>query len=190
MAVMTENRQCKAFMANGGQLVKHDAYESNGIFFDRKSLTTGKKAIVRYAGLLHDSGASAVTLHFGYGDNWEGSVYVPMAPVLNGFEAEITWERSGIAQMAFVDAAGNWDNNGGRNYGFMVTGSRTAEKKPTAKDSAGKAEKKPTAKDSAGKAEKKPTAKASSGKDAAKTTAGTAGKTSRKAGGKTGEKAQ
>lgn len=166
--------------------MKPDAYLNNGISFDKKTLAAGRKAVVRYAGLLRDSGASAVTMHVGYGDEWDGAAWLPMKPVAGGFEAEIEWMRDGVANMAFVDAVGNWDNFDGRNYGVRVAKARSAAKaaagKPETTKAAGMSETvksagKPEATKAAGKLEtikaagKLETAKAAGKQGAARTIA-------------------
>ncbi|MDN5347369.1 MAG: hypothetical protein PWP65_933 [Clostridia bacterium] len=76
----------------------------------------GQNVTIKYKGLLVNSGADAVWLHYGY-DGWQSSATVAM-----GWQSD----RSCVATIpalgnreinfCFKDSASNWDNNSGWNW--------------------------------------------------------------------------
>lgn len=80
----------------------------------------GDSTTVIYKGLLRNSGADAVYLHMGYGDDWKEKKDIKMQRTAEGFEANLNITSHDSLCFAFKDSAGNWDNNSGRNYKFEV----------------------------------------------------------------------
>lgn len=72
---------------------------------------------VIYRGLLEDSGAQNLYLHYGF-DHWRQPIEtVPMVKQPNGeFVATITAQGDSEINLCFVDSNGNWDNNNKFNW--------------------------------------------------------------------------
>ena len=83
-------------------------------------LVKGDRASVVYKGILKDSGADAVYMHVGYGENWKGNQDIKMKKTREGFETELPITTDLPLQLAFRDSADNWDNNSNRNYTFEI----------------------------------------------------------------------
>lgn len=96
----------------------------DGVYVSPTPITAGDSVSVRYSGLLARSGAAQVYLHMGYGIGaWKSVTDVPMARTAPGtFEARIDLplEETSRLHFCFRDDAGNWDNNGGRNWSYEI----------------------------------------------------------------------
>lgn len=99
-------------------------YEFGSLQDDRVTLNpnpphNGDSVHINYQGLLKNSGAHSVYLHYGF-DNWSSEVAtVKMEHQGNGiFEAMIPAHHHGHHEMnfCFKDCANNWDNNNGSNW--------------------------------------------------------------------------
>lgn len=95
-------------------------YYENGVIIAPNVIAEGDTATVIYKGILRNSGADAVYLHVGYGDNWRSTRDIQMNRTNDGFEARLPVTEYDRLNLAFKDSAGNWDNNSGRNYRFDV----------------------------------------------------------------------
>ncbi len=102
-------------------------YTDNGIMISKAALKVGDTVSVTYNGLLPNSGADSVTMHIGYGDNWENKEFIPMEYDNGIFKASLVVGNAGSLNIAFKDSAENWDNNSGNNYTFKVTKPRAAK---------------------------------------------------------------
>ncbi|MGE5592760.1 MAG: carbohydrate-binding protein [Betaproteobacteria bacterium] len=96
----------------------------DGVYVSPTPITAGDSVSVRYSGLLARSGATQVYLHMGYGiGTWNSVTDVPMARTAPGtFEARVDLppEETSRFHFCFRDDAGNWDNNGGRNWSYEI----------------------------------------------------------------------
>lgn len=132
--------------------MKKGIYEENGVKLSKKTLKAGDTIELSYTGLLKNSGAKDVKVHFGYNESWEDSQTVDMELRDDAFVVSLTLAKAGTFSCAFVDPIGNWDNNSGMNYSFKVA--KAAAKKTTktrsapAKKSPAKAKKSTEADDS------------------------------------------
>lgn len=108
--------------------MKHDTYLHNGLSFSKKTLAAGSKVEVYYNGLLKIHGAEQVNLHVGYGELWDDATYIPMVLIDDRFCTMLELKKAGLVQLAFVDNAGNWDNNTADNYRIRVTSARKTTK--------------------------------------------------------------
>ncbi len=94
-------------------------YTHAGVVFNKIS---DREAKIDYTGLLKISGATEVTAVYGYGSNqnWENVSSVTLSKDASGrFIATIPIESGKNVNLAFKDAAQNWDNNSGLNYTFV-----------------------------------------------------------------------
>jgi hypothetical protein len=133
-------------------MMEKGMYEENGISLSKTAPRVGEQVDIMYRGLLKESGASNVKLHFGYNDAWEDSQYIEMDLSDNIFMATVPILKEGILNFAFTDPVGNWDNNSGLNYSIPVGRKRSARGRPPLtgpdeKRSAGRKTSKTAAKD-------------------------------------------
>ncbi len=84
-------------------------------------LTAGSAATIVYNGSLA-SGASSLTLHWGY-NNWTGVTNTSMSKQSNGtWTATITVPSGAtVLNTAYYNQSATWDNNGGSNYNLPVS---------------------------------------------------------------------
>lgn len=88
----------------------------NNISIELPEVKKGDKTSVRYNGLLTNSGAEKVYLHYGY-DGWKNTETVPMKKDVTGsFSTEIKVKGNSEINFCFKDNADNWDNNSGSNW--------------------------------------------------------------------------
>ena len=79
--------------------------------------TYGNEVTIIYNGLLKNSGADQVYLHYGYGDTDRGYDIntIRMDNTHQGFEKTISMKNH-MLNFCFKDSANNWDNNNGHNW--------------------------------------------------------------------------
>ena len=77
----------------------------------------GNDLTVIYNGLLKNSGADQVYLHYGFGDatRWSDVETTRMDNSFQGFEKTIRMKNH-TCKFCFKDSADNWDNNCGHNW--------------------------------------------------------------------------
>lgn len=76
----------------------------------------GTTVDVRYKGLLANSGADQVYLHFGF-DGWRDISTISMRREPDGsFLCSIPAQGVSKINLCFKDSANNWDNNNGLNW--------------------------------------------------------------------------
>lgn len=95
------------------------SYSKAGVTFEKLS---ENQARINYTGLLAKSGASDITGVYGFGSNqkWEDVSQLTFKKDPDGsFVAVLPVEQGKNVNVAFKDAAENWDNNSGMNYTFV-----------------------------------------------------------------------
>lgn len=97
-----------------------NTYPQSGISVSQVSSKDGINLALTYDGLLYQSGADSVFVHYGYGSKWTNSDTVKMTRTENGFKVNLPLAKTGTVNVAFKDSAHNWDNNSGLNYSFTV----------------------------------------------------------------------
>jgi len=90
------------------------------IFFNTDKLTAFSQIKISYSGKFFDDGSKKVTLHYGFGNNWENSFDIEMVKTELGFQAELTLTDDSIFNFCFYNENGIWDNNNGENYNFTI----------------------------------------------------------------------
>ncbi len=84
-------------------------------------IPAGEEVMIKYNGLLAQSGADRVYLHFGVDEDWRSSSYLPMEyRDHEGWTANLRIEDADKLNFCFKDSANNWDNNNGHNWTFEV----------------------------------------------------------------------
>ena len=98
---------------------------TKNIFFNTDKLVENTKVKISYTGQLFQEASQEVTIHYGFGINWDNVNDVVMEKTDLGFQAEITLVEGDTFNFCFKDENDNWDNNEGHNYIFNL------EKLPT-----------------------------------------------------------
>lgn len=98
---------------------------SKNIFFNTDKLVENSKVKISYTGNLFQNASADVSIHYGFGANWDNVFDVKMEKTELGFQAEVELLSSDTFNFCFYNENGEWDNNSGNNYVFQI------EKKPT-----------------------------------------------------------
>jgi hypothetical protein len=95
-------------------------YLANGVIVTPSNPETYQHVTIVYNGLLSKAGANELIAHVGFGHDWQGAQDLRMIKTKSGYEATITAANAESLNVAFKDAANNWDNNSGSNYVFNI----------------------------------------------------------------------
>lgn len=106
-----------------GEIIKMEL--SKNIFFNTDKLVENTKVKISYTGKLFQDASQEVSIHYGFGSNWDNINDVVMEKTDLGFQAEIQLGEGSTFNFCFKDENDNWDNNDGQNYVFNI------EKLPT-----------------------------------------------------------
>ncbi len=99
-----------------------DIYLDGRVSLDPVPLSTGKKARIKYKGLLSSSGADSIYMHCGYGMGWTDSTEIMMSRGVDGsWSCDFTIDGTDRLNFCFRDSAHNWDNNSGLNWGCDIS---------------------------------------------------------------------
>jgi hypothetical protein len=80
----------------------------------------GDNMSINYRGLLRNSGADSIYLHYGF-DHWQNSQTIQMNRTQDGlFRSEVRAQGSQEVNFCFKDSANNWDNNNGFNWNVQL----------------------------------------------------------------------
>ena len=93
---------------------------TKNIFFNTDKLVENSKIKISYTGKLFQDGAEEVSIHYGFGLNWENINDIQMEKTDLGFQAEIELLGTETFNFCFKDENGIWDNNDGENYIFPI----------------------------------------------------------------------
>lgn len=93
---------------------------TKNIFFNTDKLIENSKVKISYIGELFKNASDEVTIHYGFGINWENITDVAMEKTELGFQAEIELLEGETFNFCFKDGNNNWDNNNGQNYIFPL----------------------------------------------------------------------
>lgn len=97
---------------------------TKNIFFNTDKLVENSKIKISYTGTLFQNASNEVSIHYGFGNNWDNVNDVKMEKTELGFQAEIDLISSETFNFCFHNENNEWDNNSGNNYIFAI------EKKP------------------------------------------------------------
>ncbi len=98
---------------------------TKNIFFNTDKLVENSKVKISYTGQLFQDASQDVSIHYGFGNNWDNINDVIMEKTDLGFQAEITLGEGNTFNFCFKNENNIWDNNNGQNYIFNL------EKLPT-----------------------------------------------------------
>ena len=90
------------------------------IFFNTDKVVENTDVKVTYAGKLFQNGSEVVTVHYGFGENWENAQDIQMVKTELGYQADIHVQPNTKLNFCFKNANGEWDNNNGQNYTFKI----------------------------------------------------------------------
>ena len=97
---------------------------TKNIFFNTDKLTENSKIKISYTGKFFQDASTEVSIHYGFGPNWDGVSDIKMIKTELGFQTEIDLNLAETLNLCFYNEKGEWDNNSGNNYIFTI------EKKP------------------------------------------------------------
>lgn len=90
------------------------------IFFNTDKLIENSEVKISYTGRFFQDGSESVTVHYGFGNNWDKLTDIEMKKTELGFQAEIKLENAAELNLCFKNNKNEWDNNEGKNYSFQV----------------------------------------------------------------------
>ena len=90
------------------------------IFFNTDKLIENSVVKISYTGRFFQDGSENVTVHYGFGNNWDKLTDIEMKKTELGFQAEIKLENAEELNLCFKNNKNEWDNNEGKNYSFQV----------------------------------------------------------------------
>ena len=93
---------------------------TKNIFFNTDKLVENTKVKISYTGDLFQNASTEVSIHYGFGYNWDNINDIVMEKTDLGFQAEIELCEGESFNFCFKDENDNWDNNDGKNYIFPL----------------------------------------------------------------------
>ena len=93
---------------------------TKNIFFNTDKLVENSKVKISYTGKFFQDGSEEVSLHYGFGLNWDNVSDATMEKTELGFQAEVELGEGDSFNFCFNNNAGEWDNNEGQNYVFPI----------------------------------------------------------------------
>ena len=93
---------------------------TKNIFFNTDKLVENSKVKISYVGSLFQNASSEVSIHYGFGINWDNVSDIVMEKTELGFQAEINLLEGETFNFCFKNENGVWDNNNGENYIFPL----------------------------------------------------------------------
>jgi hypothetical protein len=94
--------------------------QQEDVYVEPHTTKQGDNMSINYQGLLRNSGADSVYLHYGF-DQWHNAQTIPMNRSTDGiFRSEIKATGSKEINFCFKDSANNWDNNNGYNWNIHI----------------------------------------------------------------------
>ena len=98
---------------------------TKNIFFNTDKLVENSKVKISYTGKFFQDASEEVSIHYGFGNNWDNINDVKMEKTDLGFQAEIQLLEGDTFNFCFKNGNDELDNNDGQNYVFNL------EKLPT-----------------------------------------------------------
>ena len=93
---------------------------TKNIFFNTDKLVENSTVKISYIGQLFQDTSNEVSIHYGFGTNWNNINDVKMEKTDLGFQAEIHLEEGETFNFCFRNENNIWDNNNGENYIFPI----------------------------------------------------------------------
>ncbi len=93
---------------------------TKNIFFNTDKLVENSMVKISYTGKLFQEEVEEVSIHYGFGMNWDNVNDIKMEKTDLGFQAEIELKEGDTFNFCFKNTDDNWDNNNGQNYIFPL----------------------------------------------------------------------
>lgn len=93
---------------------------TKNIFFNTDKLVENSKVKISYIGELFQNASNEVSIHYGFGINWDNVNDIAMKKTELGFQAEIELGEGDTFNFCFRNENNIWDNNEGQNYIFPI----------------------------------------------------------------------
>ena len=93
---------------------------TKNIFFNTDKLVENTTIKISYTGKLFQNCSEKVTIHYGFGNNWDNINDISMEKTDLGFQAEIHLTEGDTFNFCFKNENDCWDNNDGQNYIFPL----------------------------------------------------------------------
>ena len=93
---------------------------TKNIFFNTDKLVENSAVKIYYTGAFFQDGSDSVTIHYGFGSNWENVADIEMEKTELGFLAEVNLAGEESFNFCFKNNEEKWDNNEGENYIFPI----------------------------------------------------------------------
>jgi hypothetical protein len=107
-------------------------YVNNGVTLNPAIPSPYDDVELAYSGLLTQNGATEVYAHIGFGNTWANSSDYKMEKSVHDYKTKIYIPSNAEnLNVCFKDAAGNWDNNSGTNYSFVLSASNRKNYTPS-----------------------------------------------------------
>ena len=98
---------------------------TKNIFFNTDKLIENTKIKISYTGALFQNDSKKVSIHYGFGINWDNVEDIEMQKSELGFQAEIELTDGETFNFCFKNQENEWDNNNGENYIFEIEKAET-----------------------------------------------------------------
>ena len=93
---------------------------TKNIFFNTDKLVENSKVKISYIGELFQNASTEVSIHYGFGINWDNVNDIVMEKTELGFQAEVELGEGDTFNFCFKNENNIWDNNKGQNYVFPI----------------------------------------------------------------------
>ena len=93
---------------------------TKNIFFNTDKLVENSIVKIYYTGEFFQDGSDNVSMHYGFGSNWNNVADIEMKKTELGFLAEISLIGEESFNFCFKNSEEKWDNNDGQNYVFPL----------------------------------------------------------------------
>lgn len=93
---------------------------TKNIFFNTDKLVENSKVKISYTGKFFQDNSENVSVHYGFGYNWDNVNDIVMEKTELGYQAEIELLEGDTFNFCFKNGNNEWDNNNGQNYIFPL----------------------------------------------------------------------
>ena len=93
---------------------------TKNIFFNTDKLVENSKVKISYTGELFQNASTDVSIHYGFGSNWDNVTDAKMEKTELGFQAELFLTEGDTFNFCFRNNNNEWDNNDFNNYVFEL----------------------------------------------------------------------
>lgn len=93
---------------------------TKNIFFNTDKLIENTTVKISYTGKFFQDASEEVSIHYGFGLNWDNINDIQMEKTDLGFQTEIQLCEGNSFNFCFKNNNNEWDNNNGQNYIFPL----------------------------------------------------------------------